>query len=235
MSPLLRLILSLAVLLGPLAASLGGAHAAAATVELKGLDAVKFFYQRGDYPQAKMCACVVAWDDIWQPEALWMTQVRCDLHPLHGLYAWRLFGGRKDLKPDWIHNAQGTMHRSGAKLMDEIQGRRGVLFCIPSKKSHKLSRLFWDGPAEGKVLRIGTMAYNFPYVLNVLVGGKQVFSRTVGKDAWQDLRIPLESEVSKGSPLVLELVIPEDQRWMEGLFFDYIDFRRGPFRERGIL
>ena len=60
-----------------------------------------------------------------------MTEVRADLRPLHGLYAWRLVGGRRDARPDWIHDTQGTMHRSGAKLRDLIHGRRR---CIPRGK-----------------------------------------------------------------------------------------------------
>jgi hypothetical protein len=168
-----------------------------------------------------------------QVSDLWMTQVRCDLRPLHGLYAWKLVGGRKDAKPDWIHNTQGAMHRSGAKLMDEIQGRRGVLFCIPNKKSDKLSRLMSEpralasglaAPSRSRLRWVGTMAYGFPYLLNVLVGSKQLFSKTIGKDKWEDLKITLDVEITKENPVTLELVVPEDQRWMEGIFFDYVDF-----------
>ena len=155
---------------------------------------------------------------------LWMTQVQCDLRGLHGLYAWKLVGGRKDLRADWIHNTQGEMHRSGAKLMADVHGRRGVLFCIPSKKSKRLSRVVWDGPVQGRVLRVGTRAYGFPYVLNVVEGGRQVSSTRVGRDAWCDLKIPLGPEPGKDAQVLLELVIPESQRWMEGAFFDYIDF-----------
>lgn len=289
------------------AAALGSClGAAAAQVTLKGMDAAKVLFQNGDYEKSKFAAGTVAFDDIWQPEALyhiglcleklsdreqaaafyhltlrvldegpklkndprtptrkamcqralkaldkdflaaqkqyadaaqgkkfpspdkvddlWTTQVKATLHPLHGLYAWKLFGGRKDLKPDWIHNAQGVMHRSGAKCMDDINGRHGVLFCIPNKKSRLRSTLTWEGPAKGKILRIGAMAYNFPYLLNALIGDKQIFSKTIGKDAWDDLKIPLEAAPSQEAPLVLELVVPEDQRWAEGAFFDYIDF-----------
>ena len=155
---------------------------------------------------------------------LWMTQVRCDLRGLHALYAWKLVGGRKDMRADWIHNTQGEMHRSGAKLMPDVHGRRGVLFCIPSKKSKRLSRIVWDGSAKGRVLRVGTRAYGFPFVLNVLVDDRQVFSRRVGKGPWSDLKIPLGPDAASGTRIILELVIPEDQRWMEGTFFDYIDF-----------
>jgi hypothetical protein len=155
---------------------------------------------------------------------LWMSQVKCDLRCLHGLYAWKLVGGRKDMKPDWIHNTHGAMHRSGAKYMQDVHGRRGVLFCIPSKKSKRLSSVAWEGPVKGKFLRIGTRAYGFPYILNVVVGETQIFSRKVGRDSWTDVKIPLETEGGEGKPIFLELVVPENQRWMEGLFFDYIDF-----------
>ena len=157
-------------------------------------------------------------------EDLWMTQVECDLRGLHALYAWKLVGGRKDMRPDWIHNTQGIMHRSGAKSMADVHGRRGVLFCLPAKKSKRPARAVWRGPVKGGVLRIGTRAYGFPYVLNVLAGGKQIFSQRIGKDAWQDLRIPLPPGLAEDTAFVLELVVPENQRWHEGLFFDYIDF-----------
>jgi len=155
---------------------------------------------------------------------LWMSQVRCDLRCLHGLYAWKLVGGRKDAKPDWIHNTQGTLHRSGAKHMEDVHGRRGVLFCLPSKKSSRLSRVVWEGPVKGKFLRIGTRAYGFSYVLNVVVGEQQLLSRTIGTDSWTDVKIALDPLPPAGQPVTLELVVPEAQRWMEGLFFDYVDF-----------
>ncbi len=188
--------------------------------ELERLD-VAYRIERDDYLKATAGKAFASPEKV---SDLWMTQVKVDLHSLHGLYDHKLVGGRKDVKPDWIHNTQGAMHRSGAKLMDDIQGRKGVLFCVPDKKSHRQSRLIWEGPVKGKVLRIGAMAYNFPYLLNVVVGDKQLLSKTIGKDKWADLRIPLGTAPSKDAPLILELVIPEDQRWAEGAFFDYVDF-----------
>lgn len=111
-------------------------------------------------------------------------------------------------------------------LWKDVHGRRGGLFCIPSKKSKRLSRAVWQGPIRGSVLRVGTRAYGFPYLLNVLAGDQQLLSQRIGKDAWQDLRIPLPPELAEDATLVLELVVPEGQRWHEGVFFDYIDFFR---------
>src|SRR4051812_19134342 len=68
------------------------------------------------------------------PEAVddvWMNNVRGDLFSLHDLNAWKLVGGNKDGKPDWIHNTQGMMHGSGLKKVDEVEGRKGVLFTVP--------------------------------------------------------------------------------------------------------
>lgn len=155
---------------------------------------------------------------------LWMTQVRCDLRGLHGLYAWKLVGGRKDAKKDWIHNTQGRMHRSGAKYMDDVHGRKGVLFTVPSKKSKRLSRLIIRNHGKGKVLRIGVRAYNFSFVLNVKAGEEQLFSKTVDKKRWEDVQVPLGPEAAKQAEITLELVVPEKQRWSEGVFFDYVDF-----------
>ena len=155
---------------------------------------------------------------------LWTTQVKADLHCLHGLYAWKLVGGRKDVKKDWIHNAQGEMHRSGAKYVDEVQGRKGVLFSIPNKKSNRLSRLFVTNHGRCRFLRIGTRAYGFSFVLNVVVGGKTIFSRTVGTNAWEDLKVALPPAGQKPADVTIELLVPEDQRWHEGAWFDYVDF-----------
>ncbi len=155
---------------------------------------------------------------------LWMTQVRCTLRSLHGLYAWRLLGGRKDASKDWIHNKQGSMQRSGAKYMKEVHGRKGVLFCNLNRDSKDLSRMTWLGPVKGTSLRIGTRAYGFPFVLKVNVGKKEIFSQKIGKNAWTDLIVPLGSEPAEGQEIALELRVPEGQKWHEGAFFDYVDF-----------
>ena len=157
-------------------------------------------------------------------EDLWMTQVRAPLIGLHGLYAWKLVGGRKDARKDWIHNTQGRMHRSGAKYMDNVHGRKGVLFTIPAKKSRRLSRMTVSNHGKGKFLRVGARAYGFPFLLNVVIEGQQVFSKTIDKKDWEDLKIPLGAAAAKQTDFVLELVVPEKQRWSEGVFFDYIDF-----------
>jgi len=155
---------------------------------------------------------------------LWMTQVRCDVCSLHGLYAWKMVGGRKDVRADWIHNTQGVMHQSCAKRMDKVNGRKGVLFCSIGKKSKRLSRMIIQNSGHGKFLRIGTQGYNFAYLLNVVIDDKQVFSKTIGKETWEDLKIPLGEAAGKKGEVVLELVVPEEQRWYEGAWLDYVDF-----------
>ena len=177
------------------------------------------------------------------PEAVddgWMTQVAADLHCLHGLYAWKLVGGRKDAKPDWIHNRQGAMHRSGMKLVEEVDGRTGVLFSVPIKAAtspdadehHRAALQRLGHPTQvttrnaGKCrcLRIGTRAYGFPYILEVLVEGKPVYSKLVGVKAWEDLKVPLGEAAGKDVEVVLQLVVPEKQRWSEGVWLDYVEF-----------
>lgn len=155
---------------------------------------------------------------------LWMTHVRCDLRCLHGLYAWKMVGGRRDMAKDWIHNVQGRIHRSGGKYLDEVHGRKGVLFTVPLKKSDRPARLFVKDPGGAELLRIGVRAYNFPFVLNVVAEGKEVFSKTIGPKEWEDLKVRLAPGGRKEADIVLELVVPEQQRWYEGVFFDYVEF-----------
>ena len=177
------------------------------------------------------------------PEAvddLWMTQVTSDLHCLHGLYAWKLVGGRKDVSPDWIHNRKGVMHRSGMKYVGEVDGRKGVLYGIPVKaktsqdadKYHRAilkrighpTRITTRNVGKCKFLRIGTKGYGFGYLLKARVAGREVLSQRVGKDKWADLRIDLKDAAGKDEQVTIELVVPEGQRWSEGVWIDYLDF-----------
>jgi hypothetical protein len=143
----------------------------------------------------------------------WMDNAKFDLFGLHGLYAWKLLGGRKDAKPDWIHNTKGSMHRSGAKYVDEVEGRKGVLFTIPLKgkdsadadQSNRdaLQKLGHNSHVEAvnaggrKFVRIGARGYGFPFDLKVLVDGKEVKTERVGTDAWSDLKVPLPKMEAK--------------------------------------
>lgn len=155
---------------------------------------------------------------------LWMTQVRADLHPLWHLYAWKLIGGRKDAGKDWIHNRQGRMHRSGAKYMKDVHGRKGVLYTIPRKKSKGQAKIVTRNVGKAKFLRMGVRGYGFSLLVNVVVGKKKIFSATAAAKAWQDLKVPLKEFAGKDLQVTLELVVPEKQRSHEGVFFDYIDF-----------
>jgi len=154
----------------------------------------------------------------------WMDRVRADLRPLHHLYCWKLVGGRKDVSKDWIHNRQGRMHRSGAKHMDKVHGRTGVLFAIPQKLSKGRSRLVIRNAGKGRVLRIGVRGYGFSFRMNVVVEKKTLFSKTIPVKPWQDVKIDLGEHAGKDVEFTIELVVPEKQRWAEGAFFDYIEF-----------
>jgi hypothetical protein len=161
----------------------------------------------------------------------WMTQVKADLTPLHGLYAWKLVGGRQDAKPDWIHNRQGTIHRSGLKYVDEVDGRKGVLFGVPLKLSHPRAQKTGHGPhvtvvnvGRCPLLRVGVKGYNFSFVLKILDGDRELFSQEISPKRWSDLKIPLGEASGKAQPVVLELLVPEKQGPSEGVWFDYIDF-----------
>lgn len=154
---------------------------------------------------------------------LWMTQVRADLHPLWHLYAWKLVGGRKDASEDWIHNRQGVMHRSGAKYIDDVHGRKGILYTIPQRKSKGDAKIVTRNVGKCKLLRMGVRGYGFSLLVNVVVEKKKLFSLTV-PTAWRDLKIPLEGFAGKDLEVTIELIVPEKQRSSEGVFFDYIDF-----------
>jgi hypothetical protein len=176
------------------------------------------------------------------PEAVddvWMNNVRGDLFSLNGLYAWKLVGGRKDAKPDWIHNTQGAMHVSGLKKVDDVEGRKGVLFTIPLKDMNsadadsanrdELQKLGHNSHVEatnvggGKVLRAGLRGYGFPVLVKVKLGDKELHSETVPVDKWSDLKVALPPE-SKGKPVSVELIVPEGQKSSEGVWIDYLDF-----------
>lgn len=316
------LALCLAACLGVLSAECVQAQTrqgSARTRTLRGIEAVRYLYSRGDYARVEQFAYGLLWEDIQQPEVLylladslfrqakkedaavyltlllrvleknarradvtkykrrtqrqlalldkeyeklkaayartasgkrfespekvddlWMTQVTSDLHGLHGLYAWKLVGGRKDMKPDWIHNRQGVMHRSGMKYVDQVDGRKGVLFGIPIKdktsqdadKFHRaiLERLGHPTQitirnlGKCKFLRVGTKGYGFPFILRARRGEKVIFSSRVGTDAWADLKVDLQDAAGKPETITVELVVPEKQRWSEGVWVDYMDF-----------
>ena len=187
----------------------------------------------------------------------WMDNVRSDLFSLHGLYAWKLVGGRKDAQPDWVHNTKGSLHHSGAKLVDEAEGRKGLLFTVPLKDKDSadadesnrqaLQKLGHNSRMEARnvggcrVARVGARGYGFPFVLKVIVDGKEVHSEEVGTDAWSEVKVELPAFDAQAAPteqkpgakpraaesgqrVVLEFIVPEGQKWSEGLWIDYFDF-----------
>jgi hypothetical protein len=177
------------------------------------------------------------------PEAVddaWMNNVEADLFNLHGLYAWKLAGGRKDAKPDWVHNAQGRMHRSGMKYVEDVEGRKGVLFGIPLKDTssadadqhhreslQKLghnSRITARNLGGNKFLRVGARGYGFPFTLRVLAGESELAKETVKVEAWSDLKVEMPTGPPKDQEIVVELIVPEGQQWSEGVWVDYLDF-----------
>jgi hypothetical protein len=193
-----------------------------AQARLKVLD-VDFRKQQEQY---KAAAAGKKFTKPEQVSDLWMTMAAFDLRNMHGLYAWKQVGGRKDIADadKWIHNTQGLMHRSGAKLMEEVHGRKGVLFSVPLRKSRETAKIVMTNFGKCQNVRIGTRAYGFSFVLNVVVEGKQLFSQTVGTDKWEDLKVPLGEHAGKGVDVTVELVVPEEQQWSEGAWFDYVDF-----------
>lgn len=163
---------------------------------------------------------------------LWMTQVQADLTSLHGLYAWKLVGGRKDMKPGWIHNEQGVIHRSGMKYMDEVDGRKGVLLAVPLKPGeiHRAVNLGHPphvtirNAGKCRFLRVGVKGYHFPFVLKVLAGGRELFSQEISEKDWSDLKVDVKETAETSGEVTLELLVPPEQGAHEAAWFDYIDF-----------
>lgn len=162
---------------------------------------------------------------------LWMTQVKADLTSLHGRYAWKLIGGRKDAKPGWIHNEQGAMHRSGMKYMDSVDGRKGILFgpnapldSPQAVKTGHSPRVTISNLGNCRFLRIGIKGYNWPCTLKVSAGDQELLSQVVGDKQWSDLKVDLQGATGAAKEITLELGVPSGQKPHEGVWFDYIDF-----------
>lgn len=184
--------------------------------------------QRAAY--AKAAAAGRKFESAEKVDDGWMTHASAGLKSLHGLYAWKTVGGRKDAKPDWVHNRQGAMHRSGMKRVDDVDGRTGVLFAVtndkdqPTDKRPLINRIALTNVGGARFLRIGTKGYNFPYGLRVTAGDRELFNQPVGDKQWSDLKLDLGDAPAKGEQVILTLFKPEGQKWLEGAWFDYADF-----------
>lgn len=152
----------------------------------------------------------------------WMSQVEADLFSLNALYAWKMVGGRKDADPNWIHNTQGILHRSGMKVVDEVEGRKGLLFGIPLRE--KGSKIIARNLLARPVLRIGARAYGFPFNLRVKDAQDTVFEQVVNEKEWADVKIDLSKRPMIPKQVTVELVVPEGQKWSEGAWIDYLEF-----------
>ena len=117
------------------------------------------------------------------------------------------------------------------KYVERLDDREGVLFGVPLKADHPRSVRLGHPPhvtiqnvGKCRFLRVGTKAYNFPYVLNVLVDGREILSQTISEKTWSDLKVDLQATAADSPQVTLELFIPPDQKYLEGVWFDYIDF-----------
>jgi hypothetical protein len=161
---------------------------------------------------------------------LWMTQVSTQLLALHTLYAWKLNGGKPDTDPNWIHNRQGVMHRSGMKLCEEVDVRKGVLFTAPFKEDSEWVKhwgsplqITTHNPGKCKYLRIGAKGYGFPVLLRIVVDGRTIDEVRVDQKSWHDLKIDLK-DAAAAEEIFVQLLVPEGQQYHEGVWFDYVDF-----------
>ena len=153
---------------------------------------------------------------------IWMSQVEADLFSLNALYAWKMVGGRKDADPNWIHNTQGILHRSAMKQVDEVEGRMGVLFGVPLRE--KGSRIIVRNLLSRPVLRIGARGYGFPFMLRVKDAQETILEQLVSEKEWSDLKVDLATRPAVAKQVTVELIVPEGQKWSEGVWIDYLDF-----------
>lgn len=149
----------------------------------------------------------------------WMLTARCDLFTPYCLGCWTLVGPRGGVPPDWIHNRQGRLHRSGAKFIPAFDGRKGLLYTQsikdkPDPKKHKgdgfhvkhLARLGGHPPhvtltnfGACPCLRVGVKAEGPVFELRVHVEGKRIFSRRIDGSKWWDLKVDLPQPAAAAS------------------------------------
>ncbi len=170
---------------------------------------------------------------------LWMTQVTADLRSLDELLAWKLVRMDvefEDTEPQSVHRKQGVMHRSGMKRVDEVAGRKGLLFTIPHTRAPKgpapLDAPPMKGPTKvtipysgkGKFMRIGTKGYLSPFTLEVSLKGTTLHTQKIDAHTWTDVKIELKEPPKAGEVFTLELIV-ESGRWPnEGVWLDYAGF-----------
>jgi len=149
----------------------------------------------------------------------WMLAARCDLFSPYCLGCWPLVGRRAGVPPDWIHNREGKLHRSGAKFISAFDGRKGLLYTQsikdkPHPEKHKsdgfhadnLARLGGHPPqltltnfGACPLLRVGIKAEQRPIELRILVDGKRIFAQRIDSSRWWDLKIPLPAPAPAAS------------------------------------
>jgi len=141
----------------------------------------------------------------------WLLAARCDLFTPYCLGCWTLVGPRGRVPPDWIHNREGRLHRSGAKFVPAFHGRKELLYTQsikdkPHPEKYKsdgyhvehLARLGGHSPhltltnfGGCPYLRIGVKAEERVFELRVYVEGKQIFSQRIDGSKWSDLKVEL--------------------------------------------
>jgi len=149
----------------------------------------------------------------------WMLAARCDLFTPYCLGCWTLVGPRGRVPPDWIHNREGRLHRSGAKFIPAFDGRKGLLYTQSIKdKPHPekygsdgfhvehLARLGGHPPqltltnfGGCRYLRIGVKAEGRVFELRVYVEGKRMFSQRIDSSRWWDLKVQLPQPAAAAS------------------------------------
>jgi len=108
------------------------------------------------------------------------------------------------------------------KLVDEVEGRKGVLFGVPLRD--KGSKIIAKNLLSRPMLRIGARGYGFPFNLSVKDGDERIFEQLVSEKEWADVQVDLSKRKTVPKQVMVELIVPEGQKWSEGVWIDYLDF-----------
>jgi len=164
----------------------------------------------------------------------WMSQVTADLYALEPLLFLKAVGIEVDVReqdPLFVHTKQGAMHRSGMKLITEVDGRKGLLFTVPGARGADgkgATKVTIPYGGKGAALRFGMKGFIAPLTVEVststpgVAGGPKLLTRPVPINTWSDVKVELK-EVKTGDVVTLELVAG-GRTLNAGVWIDYVGF-----------
>jgi hypothetical protein len=55
-------------------------------------------------------------------------------------------------------------------------------------------------------------------------GEEKIFEQLVNEKEWSDVKVDLSKRPMIPKQVTVELIVPEGQKWSEGVWIDYLDF-----------